>query len=149
MTDVQEFWEQTEQVEHFAARDADNMSQSYLVTGGAGFLGINLIRHLLLKGQRVTSFDIAPFNYDDVKDRVHIITGDIRDERAFGAALEGIDVVIHAAAALPLYTPQDIFSTNMDGTRYVLQQGIFEKDRARYSCFDNRRVWYSGSSSVV
>ncbi len=103
------------------------MSQSYLVTGGAGFLGINLIRHLLLKGQRVTSFDIAPFNYDDVKDNVHIITGDVRNERAIGAALNGIDVVIHAAAALPLYTAHDIFSTNVDGTRYVLQQACLKK----------------------
>ena len=103
------------------------MSKSYLVTGGAGFLGINLIRHLLLKGQRVTSFDIAPFHYDDVKDRVRIITGDIRDETAVGPALEGIDIVVHAAAALPLYDPEDIFSTNIDGTRNVLHQAYLRK----------------------
>lgn len=97
-------------------------AQSYLVTGGAGFLGINLIRHLLAQGQQVTSFDIAPFHYSDVKDQIRVITADIRDEAAVRQALTGIDIVIHGAAALPLYPSEDIFSTNIDGTRIVLEQ---------------------------
>jgi nucleoside-diphosphate-sugar epimerase len=100
----------------------ERMNRSYLVTGGAGFLGINLIRHLLSKRQRVTSFDIAEFTYKDVNDQVNIITGDIRDAASVAAALDGIDVVIHGAAALPLYPPEDIYSTNIKGTRIVLQQ---------------------------
>lgn len=103
------------------------MSTSYLVTGGTGFLGINLIRHLLAKGQHVTSFDIAPLTHADVKDNVRAITGDIRDPNAVAAALEHIDIVVHAAAALPLYTPQDIFTTNVDGTRNVLEQAFLKK----------------------
>ena len=43
------------------------MGKRYLVTGGAGFLGINLIRFLLNKGCEVTSLDIAEFDYEDVK----------------------------------------------------------------------------------
>jgi len=77
------------------------MNKSYLVTGGAGFPGINLIRHLLAKSQRVTSFDIAEFNYSDVKKKVNIIAGDVRDKAAVAAAMEGIEVVVHGAAALP------------------------------------------------
>ena len=103
------------------------MTQSYLITGGSGFLGINLIRHLLEKGQRVTSFDIAPFHYDDVKSDVHAIQGDVRDENAVCQALEGIDIVVHAAAALPLYAADDIYSTNIDGTRIVLEQAYQRK----------------------
>ena len=41
------------------------MTQTYLITGGAGFLGINLARYLLARGHRVISYDIAEFNYPE------------------------------------------------------------------------------------
>ncbi len=99
-------------------------SKTYLITGGAGFLGINLIRYLLERGQRVVSLDIAPLDYSDVVDRVRAITGDIRDAQTVRSALEGVDIVVHAAAALPLYDPADIFSTEVDGTRVVLEEAF-------------------------
>jgi nucleoside-diphosphate-sugar epimerase len=98
------------------------MSKTYLITGGSGFLGINLVRHLLAKGQRVVTLDLLPFDYEDVKDQVTAIVGDIRDEAAVAAAMEGIDIVVHTAAALPLYKPEDIYSTDIDGTRNMLTQ---------------------------
>jgi len=93
---------------------------SYLVTGGAGFLGINLVRHLLERGHTVASLDVAPFDYADCRDRVEAIEGDIRDADTVQRAAQGKDIVVHAAAALPLYKPADIFSTDVDGTRNVL-----------------------------
>jgi nucleoside-diphosphate-sugar epimerase len=94
---------------------------TFLITGGAGFLGINLIRFLLSKGQRVTSLDFAPFTYSDVRGQVKIVDGDIRVRAHVDAAMQKVDIVVHAAAALPLYTPREIFSTDVDGTRIVLQ----------------------------
>lgn len=102
-------------------------AQSYLITGGAGFLGINLIRHLLRHSQQVTSLDIAHFDYQDVNERVKIITGDIRDRANVDRAMKDIDVVVHAAAALPLYKREDIFSTNVGGTRNVLESAYQHK----------------------
>ncbi len=96
------------------------MSSSYLVTGGAGFLGINLIRFLLAKGQQVTSLDIVPFHHGDVVQEIRMVTGDARDRGAVERAMEGVQIVVHAAAALPLYPARDIFTTNVEGTRTVL-----------------------------
>lgn len=92
----------------------------FLVTGGAGFLGINLVRHLLNKGDQVVSIDISAFDYPDVKDKIEIITGDIRDQSVVEKSMNGIDIVIHSAAALPLYTPEEIHSTDVIGTRLLL-----------------------------
>lgn len=97
------------------------MSKTFLVTGGAGFLGINLARMLLAKGDKVVSYDLAPFDYLDVKDQVKDVRGDIRNGEQVSAAMSGVDVVIHGAAALPLYSAQDIYTTDVDGTRSVLQ----------------------------
>ncbi len=94
--------------------------RAFLITGGAGFVGINLCRYLLAKGQKVTSLDIADFPHKDVVDKVRIVIGDIRDRGAVQEAMADIDVVVHAAAALPLHKPEDIYSTDVEGTRNVL-----------------------------
>ncbi len=92
-----------------------------LVTGGSGFLGINLVRHLLQRNNEVRSLDLVQFDYADVKDKIKIITGDIRDVDTIEKSMVGIDVVIHTAAALPLYTPEEIHSTDVIGTRNLLE----------------------------
>lgn len=97
------------------------MSKTYFITGGAGFLGINLARHLLAKGEKVVSYDIAPFDYADCKDKVQDKRGDIRKMEQIAPAMQGADIVIHTAAALPLYKPEDIYTTDVDGTRTVMQ----------------------------
>ncbi|MFZ9857057.1 MAG: NAD-dependent epimerase/dehydratase family protein [Roseiflexaceae bacterium] len=90
------------------------------ITGGAGFLGINLTRYLLTRGHHVVSYDIAPFDYPE-RNQIQEITGDIRDVDALHRAMDGCDLVVHTAAALPLYSPEDIRTTDLDGTRNVLQ----------------------------
>jgi len=99
------------------------MASSYLITGGAGFLGINLCRHLLERGARVRSLDIAPFEYPE-RSRVEVIDGDVRDRAAVERAMSGVDVVVHAAAALPLAAPAEILSTTVQGTELLLQAAL-------------------------
>jgi nucleoside-diphosphate-sugar epimerase len=99
-------------------------SDRVLVTGGAGFLGINLVRFLLPRGHAVTSLDVAEFEYPDVREQIRLVRGDIRDREAVRHAMEGARWVVHAAAALPLYPPQDIRTTDIDGTRNVLEEAL-------------------------
>ena len=95
----------------------------YLVTGGSGFLGINLCRFLLSRGHRVRSLDIAPFNYPE-RNAVEAILGDVRDRDAVDCAMDHVNVVVHCAAALPLCSRREIISTNLDGTRIVLESAL-------------------------
>ncbi len=98
--------------------------QTVLITGGAGFLGINLARYLHARGYAIVSLDLAPFDYADMRDQVNVITGDIRDRQTVDRAMQGVDFTVHTAAALPLYKPRDIHSTDVDGTRNVMASAL-------------------------
>lgn len=102
------------------------MQRTFLVTGGSGFFGINIIRHLLARGHNVVSLDIVPFEYPE-KNQIKTILGDIRNREVVDGAMLGIDVVIHAAAALPLYSKEEIMTTDIDGTKNVLDSALRNK----------------------
>lgn len=100
------------------------MNEKILVTGGSGFLGINLIRHLQSKGYKnIASIDLVPFDYPE-KDQVEAVVGDIRDVTALRKIMHGANWVIHTAAALPLYSEEDIMTTDVDGTRNVMEAAL-------------------------
>ncbi|MEW5844403.1 MAG: NAD(P)-dependent oxidoreductase [Bacteroidota bacterium] len=98
-----------------------------LVTGGAGFLGINLIRFLLDRNYEVVSLDIADFNYADVRDRIKIVKSDIRNSEVVETCTKNIDAVVHTAAALPLYSAEEIYSTDVEGTQILLHSSYTNK----------------------
>src|SRR5918997_1310090 len=91
-----------------------------LITSGAGFLGINLVRHLMARGYALASLDVEDFDYPE-RHKIEVIKGDIRDKALLNRAMEGVNYVVHTAAALPLYTPEDIYTTDVEGTRNVLE----------------------------
>src|ERR1051326_4985913 len=92
-----------------------------LVTGGAGLLGVNLLRHLAGKGYPPVSLDLAECSAADLAEKVAFHWGDIRNPEDIQQAMQGIDLVVHTAAALPRYAPADIYTTEVDGTRILLQ----------------------------
>lgn len=98
-----------------------------LITGGSGFLGINLIRYFYKKGLKdIRILDFASFDYPE-KDKIEIINGDIRDKEKVAEAMAGVDLVVHTAAALPLYKKNDIYSTDVDGTTNLLEEAFKNK----------------------
>ena len=99
-----------------------------LVTGGAGFIGSNLVHALLDRGDRVRTFDDLstgrPVNLDDVLDDIELMHGDVRDAEAVASAMHGADVVFHQAAipsvARSVDDPVSSNAVNVTGTLNVL-----------------------------
>ena len=116
-----------------------------LVTGGAGYVGCALVPKLLEAGYLVAVYDRMIFTSDGLPSHpsLQIIEGDLRDSKAFGTAVKGIDAVIHLAC--------------------ISNDPSFELDPAlsrsiNYECFESvvltcksagvKRFIYASSSSV-
>jgi UDP-glucose 4-epimerase len=123
------------------------MPSSYLVTGGAGFIGSSIVRALLARGDKVRVIDNffsgKRENLADVARDVELIEGDIRDRAAVARACAGVEVVYHEAAiaSVPrsLADPVSSNDANVSGTLNVLH----EAKKAGV-----RRVVYAASSSA-
>ena len=90
-----------------------------LVTGGNGYFGRLLVEHLRARGDAVRVLDI------DVEGAggagVEVVQGDIRDERRVREAVDGVDVVYHNVAQVPLAKDHRLLrSVNVDGTALLL-----------------------------
>ncbi|KUK83979.1 MAG: NAD-dependent epimerase/dehydratase [Microgenomates bacterium 39_6] len=95
-----------------------------LITGGVGFLGLHLAHYYNKQNHQVSLLDIADFNPKEFEDVFSFHQTDVRDKEGLDQVIKGQDLVIHAAAALPLWTKRDILTTNIDGTRNVLSSSL-------------------------
>src|SRR5919198_4098414 len=94
----------------------------WAISGGAGFLGLHLARRLLADGHSVRTLDVVPLDDAELERSVEELRGDVRDHERVRALVDGADVVVHAAAALPIQASRDaIRSVNVAGTENVLQ----------------------------
>jgi nucleoside-diphosphate-sugar epimerase len=94
----------------------------WAISGGAGFLGLHLARRLLADGHSVRTLDVVPLDDTELERNVEEQRGDIRDRESVRRLVEGADVVVHAAAALPIQASREsIRSVNVLGTENVLR----------------------------
>jgi len=93
------------------------MSRSVLVTGGSGYFGSVLSELALARGDSVRIFDLNASTLSGAE----FVEGDVRDAAATRAACDGIDVVFHNVAQVPLAKDRDLFDeVNVGGTANVL-----------------------------
>lgn len=111
------------------------MSTCTLITGGAGFIGINYAARLLARGDKVIIFDNlsrigTPGNIEWLKktygeDSFELILGDVREFKAVEKAVQQADLVLHLAAQVAVTTsvedPRTDFEINALGTLNVLE----------------------------
>jgi dTDP-glucose 4,6-dehydratase len=123
-----------------------------LVTGADGFIGSHLVEELVKSGEEVRAFifynsfnswgwiDSLP---DDIKNKIEIFAGDIRDPNGVRESMKGIDSVFHLAAliAIPFsyHSPDSYLETNIKGTLNVLQAARL---------LNTKRVFITSTSEV-
>lgn len=120
---------------------------TYLVTGGAGFIGSHIVTALVERGDRVRVLDNLSTgkraNLAHLADKVELVEGDLVDRAAVDRALEGVKIVFHQAAlaSVPrsVAEPLDTNAACVTGTVNLL-------DAARKCGVE--RVVYAGSSSI-
>ena len=94
----------------------------FAISGGAGFLGLHLSRRLLADGHGVRTLDVVPLDDAELEGSVEELRGDVRNADQVRALVDGADVVVHAAAALPIQASRGaIRSVNVGGTENVLR----------------------------
>jgi UDP-glucose 4-epimerase len=121
--------------------------RTFLVTGGAGFIGSHIVEALVRRGDRVRVLDNLSTgrlsNLEGFRDRIEFIEGDVADARAMARAVENVDCVFHEAALasvpLSLERPLDSHAACATGTVTLLEAAR----RARV-----RRVVYAASSAA-
>ena len=119
----------------------------YLVTGGAGFIGSNIVAELLKRGNEVRVLDNFSSgkreNLRDFSRDIELIEGDIRSYHIVSQAVKGVEVVLHQAAlpSVPRSIKDPITSNdvNVNGTLNILDASVLN---------GVRRVIYASSSSV-
>jgi nucleoside-diphosphate-sugar epimerase len=143
--------------------------KSYLVTGGAGFIGSHLVEALLTEGCHVKVID----NFSSANElnlssfpsvlpgKLEIIRGDIRDAQILNLSMQGVDGVFHLAALvsvpLSIEKPDLSFDINTRGTQLVLELArknrlsrvVFASSAAVYGDNDNQPLHESELSAPL
>ena len=117
-----------------------------IVTGGAGFIGSHLVESLVKKNHKVIVIDNFKVgrkkNLENVKKKIKIVNGDIRELKKISKYFKGVENVYHLAALADIVpsieNPTEYYSTNVTGTLNVLKASIQN---------NIKRFIYSASSS--
>lgn len=99
----------------------DLKAKKVLVTGGCGFIGVNLTLDLLKRGAKVVVLDLPTADWSRLPKDVVRVKADILNRQSFSGRLEGIEIVYHLAARTDL-DGKDLkdYSVNFDGTKNVI-----------------------------
>ena len=118
----------------------------YIVTGGAGFIGSNIVKKLVTRGDKVTVIDNLNTgkeeNLESVRDKITFLNDTILNVDLLEKETKGIDGIFHQAALASVQDsfskPEEYHDVNVNGTENILK--LAKKN--------NFKVVYASSSSV-
>ena len=119
-----------------------------LVTGGAGFIGSNIVEALVKRGHKVIVLDNFFMgkreNLREISDKIELVEGSITDENLINKLTKNIDVICNQAAASssPMFSLEglrDAVNVNVDGFHIILKAAVKNKVK---------RVVYASTSSI-
>ena len=133
------------------------MTQKYLITGGAGFIGSHLTEALLTRGDAVVVLDdlstggLANLHHLAGNPDLKIIVGSVLDELKVDELVHSCDVVVHLAAAvgvrLILEQPLRSFTTNIRGSEIVI--GAAHRYRRKILVTSTSEIYGKNSSNQL
>ncbi len=102
---------------------------TWLVTGGAGYIGAHVARRLVESGREVVVLDNLLTGYREfVPGSMRFVEGSIGDAGAVDRALDGVDGVVHLAALKyageSMHQPLEFYANNVDGMRVLLERVV-------------------------
>ena len=118
--------------------------QTWLLVGGAGYIGSHVVRTFQQHGYEVSVFDdFSTGSRNFLPENTKIFTGDIRDSNAVAESLAGVNGVVHLAgykyASESVKYPEETLDVNRNGTRNLLEQ---------MRITGTQKIIFSSSSSV-
>lgn len=132
--------------------------KNVLITGGLGFLGSNLAIKLVEQGAKVTVLDAMipglggnEFNVHEIKDKIAIIKGDARNEKAVAKLVQGKDFIFHLAGQVDhhrsMENPLEDLDIRCKGT-IVLLEAIRKNNRKCKLIFSSTRAVYGSPEKI-
>lgn len=119
----------------------------YLVTGGSGFCGFEIVKRLLAEGERVRVLDIEPL--PSPLSGVEFVQADIRDMPAVMESCRGISHVIHTVAKVPISKAGRVFfDVNVGGTRNILEASMRSRTVSKVVHISSSAVQISETNPV-
>lgn len=126
----------------------------FLVTGGCGFIGSNLVDRLLTRGEAVVAFDNlsrrgaranAKWLGEKYGDKFRLVMGDVRDHKALESVMSDINIVVHLAAQVAVTTsvsdPREDFDINAVGTFNALEAARLSGNRPAFIYASTNKVY--------
>jgi len=138
------------------------MTKRYLITGGAGFIGVNYVHRLLSRGEEVIIYDnlsrrgtkanLEWLRSEHGEDAFRLVVADVRDFEPLAEAARGADVIVHLAAQVAVTTsvadPRTDFEVNALGTFNVLEAARLSGNRPIVLYASTNKV-YGGMEDVA